>query len=157
LLNITIINRQKRYKVNQLPIRKLAKFLLEKSGKRGGIIWGDVSVVLVEDQESRDVNRAHLGHDYATDVISFNFDPMPGDTENEWHGEIVINVDFVCRTGPTYKGPNHELALYLAHGCDHLSGADDNTSQRRQQMRHRELRWLRGAKQQGLNLTLLTA
>ncbi len=112
--------------------------------------WGEVSVVLVDDRQSQEVNRNHLGHDYATDVISFNFEPMPGDSESEMNGEVVINVELACRLGPAYKGADRELALYLAHGCDHLSGADDDTPKHRQQMRRRELRWLKDAKHDGL-------
>lgn len=140
-----------------LPMRKLAEFLLNRSGQRAGVEWGDVSVVLVDDRQSQEVNRNHLGHDYATDVISFNFEPIPGDSGTEMNGEIVINVELACRLGPTYKGADRELALYLAHGCDHLSGADDNTPQHRRQMRRRELRWLQDATAQCLNLNLLTA
>ena len=36
----------------------------------------------------------------------------------------------------------HELALYIAHGLDHLSGADDATYEGYRTMRRRELRWL---------------
>lgn len=145
----TVTDWQKRRKTNKPAIQKLVEFFLRKSGQRAGIEWGEVSVVLVGDKQSRAVNRAHLGHDYATDVISFNFDPVPGEPENEVSGEIVINVELACRLGPTYKGSTHELALYLAHGCDHLSGADDNTPERRRQMRRRELRWLKNAKKHG--------
>ena len=38
---------------------------------------------------------------------------------------------------------DRELALYLAHGCDHLTGADDATPAGRARMRRRELGWLR--------------
>ncbi len=154
-MKISIINRQKIHNVNVQPLRKIAIFLLEQSAKSTPITWTDVSIVLVDDHESRDINRTHLGHDYATDVISFNFAPMPGDSENEMSGEIIINVELAYRCGLTFNGPNHELALYLAHGCDHLSGANDNTKHRRQIMRRRELRWLRNAKALGLNLNLL--
>jgi len=146
---VTVTDWQKRRKTNKPAIQKLMEFFLRKSGQRAGIEWGEVSVVLVGDKQSRAVNRAHLGHDYATDVISFNFDPVPGEPENEVSGEIVINVELAFRLGPDYKGPDHELALYLAHGCDHLAGADDNTPARRRQMRRRELGWIKEAKKHG--------
>jgi probable rRNA maturation factor len=148
-MHVSVTNLQKR-KIKSPAIRRLAEFLLEKAGKRAGIEWGEVSVVLVDDRQSQEVNRAHLGHDYATDVISFNFEPMPGELGTGETGEIVINVEYAWRLGPTYKGAYQELALYLAHGCDHLSGADDNTPQRRLQMRRRELRWLKEAQRNGL-------
>jgi len=43
-----------------------------------------------------------------------------------------------------------ELALYLAHGCDHLSGANDRTLRERRRMRRRELLWLAQARRNGL-------
>ena len=141
-MHISVINQQSGRKLNQTAIRRLTGFLLEKSGKRAGIKWGDVSVVLVDNKESLRINQAHLGHGYATDVISFNFDPIPGEPESGMCGEIVVNVEQACRLGKRYGGPDHELALYIAHGCDHLSGEDDNTPARRQRMRRRELRWV---------------
>lgn len=131
-------------------LRKLTEFLLRKAGKRAGIEWGEVSVVLVDDSQSHELNWLHLGHDYPTDVISFNFCPMPGQSGANTDGEIIVNVELACRIGSVFKGAHHELALYLAHGCDHLSGADDDTPHRRQQMRRRELRWLREAQQNEL-------
>ncbi len=104
-------------------------------------------MVLVDDGASREINRAHLGHDYATDVISFSFDPIPGDTECGSCGEIVVNVEQAERLGHRYGGFARELALYIAHGCDHLSGEDDKTPAQRQRMRRRELRWLKEANQ----------
>jgi probable rRNA maturation factor len=146
-MNVSVINRQTRWKVGEKEIRRLTEFFLHKAGKRAGIEWGEVSVVLVDDEASRAINRAHLGHDYATDVISFNFDPIPGDTESGSCGEIVVNVEQAHRLGSRYGGVAHELALYIAHGCDHLSGEDDKTPPQRQRMRRRELRWLKEAGQ----------
>ncbi len=149
-MHITVINRQRKQRLQLPAIQRLTEFLLNKSGKRAGLEWDEVSVVLVNDKESRTLNLAHLGHDYPTDVISFNFDPMPGETCSALSGELIINVECAYRLGATYKGPQHELALYLAHGCDHLAGAEDDTPPRRQQMRRRELHWLKEAESHGL-------
>ena len=78
-MNVSVINRQKRWAVKESTLRRLAEFFLLKAGKRAKTQWGEVSVVLVDDPGSRAINKAYLGHDYATDVISFNFDPIPGD------------------------------------------------------------------------------
>lgn len=153
-MNVSVLNLQKKWHVRRPAIQDLAEFLLQKSGKRARIEWGEVSVALVDNHKSRIVNQTHLGHDYATDVISFNFAPIPGNLGKLIDGEIVINIDFAFQFGPTYQGSDHELALYLAHGCDHLSGANDGTPKDRQRMRRRELQWLKDAKTQGLNLKL---
>jgi len=39
-------------------------------------------------------------------------------------------------------GAARELALYLAHGLDHLAGRDDDAPARRRAMRRRETAWL---------------
>lgn len=145
-MHISVINRQAKKNISLPTIRRLTKFFLEKSGKRAGIQWGEVSVVLVDDRESQEVNCSHLGHDYATDVISFNLAPIPGEKASGAFGEIIVNVEQACRLGPRYSGADHELALYIAHGCDHLAGENDRTPAERQRMRRRELRWLREAK-----------
>jgi ssRNA-specific RNase YbeY (16S rRNA maturation enzyme) len=49
---------------------------------------------------------------------------------------------------------NAELALYIAHGFDHLSGADDDTPARRAAMRRTEMRWLAGLQPEIKNLIL---
>lgn len=141
-MRVSIINQQSVAKVGLSGLKRLAQCFLVKAARRTGIDWGEVSVVLVDDQASREINKAHLGHDYATDVISFNFDPVPGDTGSGACGELVVNVEQAQRLGPRYGGFSRELALYIAHGIDHLSGEDDNTPARRQRMRRRELRWL---------------
>ncbi len=154
-MNISVTHTQPFCRINTGKIKKLATYLLGKAADRSGITWGNISIVLTDNVGIRKVNSSSLGHDYATDVISFNFEPMPGDPEGATDGEIIISIECACQRGPAFKGPNHELALYLAHGCDHLSGAEDNTTQQRQQMRRRELRWLNDAELQGLNFNLV--
>jgi ssRNA-specific RNase YbeY (16S rRNA maturation enzyme) len=72
-------------------------------------------------------------------------------------GEIVVNVERAAEAGPGHwprtRGDRsaiaRELALYIAHGCDHLCGADDASRVDRLRMRRRELRWLRAAERDG--------
>jgi ssRNA-specific RNase YbeY (16S rRNA maturation enzyme) len=58
------------------------------------------------------------------------------------------------REGPQHDGADAELALYIAHGFDHLSGADDNTPARRAAMRRTEMRWLAALQPEIKNLIL---
>jgi ssRNA-specific RNase YbeY (16S rRNA maturation enzyme) len=72
---------------------------------------------------------------------------MPGD--NHMHSaEIFVNVERAVVTAQKRNGwsASKELALYIAHGCDHLiSGENDANAAERMRMRRRELRWLREA------------
>ena len=68
---------------------------------------------------------------------------MPGE-EPGVYGELYVNCARALSAAPKRKGwsPAKELLLYVAHGMDHLSGADDHSSRDRAAMRRRELRWL---------------
>ncbi len=97
----------------------------------------------------QDANQAVFGINAPTDVISQRYLPVP--PSNALCGEIILNVEQALRVAPQRAGwsPGHELALYLAHGIDHLHGADDATPPLRRTMRRRELRWLKRLAQQG--------
>jgi len=111
--------------------------------------WAEVSVVLTDDAGIASVNRTFLDHARATDVITFTLLPMPGGGAGT-SGEIYLNVERAMGEGARRDGATDELALYLAHGCDHLAGANDRTVMERRRMRRRELLWIRRARQDGL-------
>jgi len=98
-------------------------------------------VVLTDNCGIIPVNREVFSKDRPTDVISFRYDPVPGE-ENEATGDLIVNVECALREGPAHDGADAELALYIAHGFDHLSGADDNTPQKQAAMRRTEKQWL---------------
>ena len=61
------------------------------------------------------------------------------------------NVEQAHReAGRRRQDPAYELAFYLAHGCDHLSGFDDRTTAQRARMHRRERRWLAEAAKESL-------
>jgi len=104
--------------------------------------WAEVQVVLVDDTAMAEINSDILGHEGPTDVITQRYEPMPGEPDG-LVGEIYINLDEADRVGRRAStSPAREVLLYLAHGCDHLSDADDATPAERRRMRRRELRWL---------------
>jgi len=116
-------------------------------------VWGSVTVVLTDDEGITQTNRDFLDKDRPTDVISFRYDPIPGE-DPAATGDLIINVDCAVREGPAHDGIDAELALYIAHGFDHLSGADDDTPVHREAMRETELRWLAELKSDIKNLIL---
>jgi len=112
--------------------------------------WQTVSIVLTGNGEIAALNLRHMGQDVCTDVLSFRYDPLPGEAPLPT-GEVVVNVELAVTEGrkrqkadPTWT-PSLELALYLAHGCDHLAGFNDATAAERRRMRRRELSWLKQA------------
>jgi len=116
------------------------------------IRWSEVTLLLVGDAQMTNANREYFGRDSATDVISFRYNPVPGETGVS--GDLMVNVECAVRTGPQYDGADAELALYIAHGFNHLSGADDDTPAHRAVMRRTEMSWLKNLKHEIQNLIL---
>jgi len=112
--------------------------------------WGNISVILTDDGRIAEVKQQVFGMDEVTDVIALRYDPVPG-IETRATAEVFVNVERAAKAGlrRTWT-PSKELALYLAHGCDHLAGQSDEDEAQRNRMRRRELRWLREADALGL-------
>ena len=126
----------------------LARFFWDQARRLSPVeAWSEVSVVLVDDAGIVPVNRMFLDQARTTDVITFTLAPVPGGVGT--CGEIYINLEKARAEGARRGGAGDELALYLAHGCDHLAGADDRTIVQRRRMRRRELLWIRRARRAG--------
>jgi len=147
-----LINRQKN-RINLPAIRRLtAKIagLLEAADPE--TVWQEVTLLLTDDAGITQYNREFFSKDRSTDVISFRCESIPG--EEGTTGDLIVNVECAVREGPQHDGISAELALYIAHGFDHLSGADDNTPARRAAMRRTEMRWLAELQPEIKNLIL---
>lgn len=151
-MKTTALNHQTSTQINKPAIhalvRKLSECLIAADPET---VWGEVSVVLTDDEGITQTNRKFFGKDRPTDVISFRYNPVPGE-DSEATGDLIVNVECALREGPAHDGPDAELALYIAHGFDHLSGADDDTPQKRAAMRRTEKRWLAELKSEIKNL-----
>lgn len=82
---------------------------------------GEIGYLFVDDGKILEVNREYLGHDYYTDVITFDYDE--NDTVS---GDIVISLDTV-RSNAQLFGKTYEEELYrvIIHGILHLCGIND--------------------------------
>ena len=125
-------------------LKRAAAFFAAKSSARIGEPFRAVTVILQDDAFSAEVHLAINGAEGATDVITQRYDPLPGEAAGVY-GELYVNVDQALRVAPKRRGwsPAKELLLYVAHGMDHLSGADDLRPADYDRMRRRELAWLR--------------
>ncbi len=139
-------NAQRCHKLNTPALKRLAASLayLAQMRRSDDAPWREITVHLLDDAGIAPVNTAILTHDGATDVITQRYDPCPGEPGG-LIGEVFVNVERARHSAPRRAGwsPDRELALYLAHGFDHLTGADDRTPLERTRMRRRELAWLR--------------
>ena len=124
-----------------------ARFFATKSAARIGVPFRAVTVIVQDDAFSDEVHRAINAAEGPTDVITQRYDPMPGEPEGVY-GELYVNADRALLAAPKRRGwsPAKEFLLYVAHGMDHLSGADDSEPADYSRMRRRELGWLAAAR-----------
>jgi rRNA maturation RNase YbeY len=82
---------------------------------------GDIGYMFVNDEEILEVNKQYLGHDYYTDIITFDYDE--GDVIS---GDIVISLDTVRSNAELFgKTYDDELHRVIIHGILHLCGIND--------------------------------
>ncbi len=82
---------------------------------------GQVGYLFVSDEKILHVNCQYLGHDYYTDIITFDY--TQGDTLN---GDIFISVDTVRSNAEKYHRPyDEEIHRVIVHGILHLCGLKD--------------------------------
>lgn len=109
------------------------------------IATAQISLALVDDESIHRINREFLGHDYPTDVISFQLD-SESDIESahesklkQLEGELIVSTETALREAVAHGWTaEDELTLYVVHGLLHLCGYDDLNDQARPVMRQRE-------------------
>ena len=91
---------------------------------------GEVGYLFCDDEHILQVNREYLGHDYYTDIITFDY--CEGDVLN---GDLVISLDTVRSNAELFgKQYDEELHRVIIHGILHLCGINDKGPGEREQM-----------------------
>lgn len=97
----------------------------------------DIELLIVENEEIRELNKEHRNIDKATDVLSF---PMEFDFPNMPLGSIVISKDYVIDKANEYKHSlNDEFTLLYIHGLLHLLGYDHEVDNGEHRLKEEEL------------------
>lgn len=132
--------------IDRSMLRRAAAFFARRSRLRVPETgtWHEVEIHLLDDKGSDELHRLIMNIAGATDVITQAYAAIPPE-ERGIHGELFVNAQWALRRAPKREGwsPAKELLLYIAHGMDHLSGADDTTPEGYRRMRRRELAWLK--------------
>lgn len=140
-MDIHVIQRQKALAVRRGALAALARRLAVRAFGEGEEPYASLDIVLVDDAAMPVCKERVFGVRRQTDVISLAYEAVPGIQPAT--AELVVNAERALQEGARHPGgAARELALYLAHGLDHLAGRDDDTPSRRRSMRRRETRWL---------------
>lgn len=130
-LDLTIQDGQSR-KIDLKDIDELAHLVWNTEAKRAG----EITIILVDDEQLTKINIEFLTKDYKTDVIAF---PLSDEDDDLFEGEIYISVDRVIENAATYDVmPSHELKRIVAHALLHFLGYSDKEKPLKQEMTKRE-------------------
>ena len=105
--------------------------------RRETSVWIE-TVAATYDRRIGEINREYLGHDYYTDIITFDYDES-----DVLNGDIVISVDTVRSNAEQFgKSFDDELHRVIIHGILHLCGINDKGPGERELMEAAEDRAL---------------
>ena len=134
---IEIQNLQTTIPLNLLQLKKLIRKVL----KHQQIVDAHLSFVFVSDLKIKALNKKYLQHDFATDVLTFDWRPKGSGSSLE--GEIIISAQTAKRQAAEYDlSLKDEILLYMVHGVLHLLGFDDHSPAKIKKMRAQEKKLL---------------
>lgn len=109
--------------------RKWAQAALQQGG-------AEVVLRIVGEEEGRTLNRDYRGKDYATNVLTFVYDDLPG---GGLAGDLVLCAPVVAReAGEQGKLVDAHYAHLTVHGMLHLQGYDHENEAEAQEMERLE-------------------
>lgn len=109
----------------ELPDHDSLVAWIDYAVKNEGCFTGNISYVFCSDEYLWNMNKQYLGHDYYTDIITFDY------VEDKYiSGDLFISIDRVGDNAKTYNVSREtELLRVMIHGVMHLVGYDDQTDE----------------------------
>ncbi len=126
----------------RLPQKRLTARWLHEVAQAEGYTLGDVTYIFCSAQRLLEMNRQYLGHDYFTDVITFDYSDRKG--TRIVSGDIFIDVETVADNARQYGFTAlQEMRRVVVHGVLHLCGQGDKTPRTNAQMHRKEDKYLK--------------
>lgn len=95
----------------------------------------EISLLLTNEDDIRELNARYLGKNKPTDVLSFPHSSVPINESCQVLGDIVICLEFAKKQAHEFGTDlSTELACLAVHGGLHLLGYDDKTKKQSEQM-----------------------
>lgn len=129
---------------NYLPAKRLVlRRWIEEVIRLEGYKAGEINYIFCSSEYHRQMNRDFLGHDYYTDVITFE-ERESRVEDGIVAGEVYIDVATVTDNAEIYNSlPVNEMRRVIVHGALHLCGHKDKSPWAEKQMRRLENRYLK--------------
>lgn len=134
---------------NYLPTNRLKlRRWIQEVIRLEGYTAGEINYVFCSSDYHRQMNRDFLGHDYYTDVITFE-DRESRVEEGVVAGEVYIDVATVEDNADIYNVlPLIEMRRVIVHGALHLCGHKDKSPWAEKNMRRLENKYLKLLREQ---------
>jgi probable rRNA maturation factor len=117
---------------------RLKKFLLTLFKKEKEKL-AELQYIFCSDEYLLAINKQYLGHDYYTDIITFDLSAK----NQSINAEIYISVDRVKENADEFGNSfKKELHRVIFHGALHLCGFKDKTPKESKKMREMEEKYL---------------
>jgi rRNA maturation RNase YbeY len=153
-MQITISNQQTLIKIKNKPVKILLLFLTGKAEQNSPFPYHNVNILLVNDEKIKSYKLAFFDKNETTDVIAIPHSSTPASTLLS--ADIIISIETTLREAKKRNiAFEEEFALYLAHAIDHLTGATDSTTKKRNVMLKREKSWVAAARKKSLLKSLV--
>ncbi len=118
----------------RLPAKGRTAEWLRRAAEGEGHRTGSVNFIFCSRERHLAMNRQYLGHDWPTDVITFDYSEG-----NRIAGDIFIDPRTVAENAAEMMVDRDvEMRRVMVHGVLHLCGWGDRTSRERRRMRAKE-------------------
>jgi rRNA maturation RNase YbeY len=115
--------------------RRMLKAFIMSVFKKERKDLGSLNYVFCSDRKLLEINRTYLGHDYYTDVVTFDLSSRPGPID----AEIYISVERVKENARLFNvSYQEELIRVILHGALHLCGYRDKSKSDHRSMTKKE-------------------
>ncbi|MDD2562596.1 MAG: rRNA maturation RNase YbeY [Salinivirgaceae bacterium] len=119
--------------------KKQCRKWLDHSAKNEDFTIRNLNIIVTNDENLLKINNDFLGHDFFTDIITFNYNDG-----NKIDGELYLSFDRIVENALLNKVDFlEEFNRVIIHGLLHLMGYNDSTNDQITLMRTKEDNYLK--------------
>lgn len=117
-----------------LPDEQSLTAWIDFAVKNEDCFTGNLSYIFCSDEYLWNMNKQYLGHDYYTDIITFDY------VEDKYvSGDMFISYDRIVDNAQKFNVSREtELLRVMIHGVMHLVGYDDQTDEQEAEIHRKE-------------------
>ena len=101
-------------------MKRTSQWIMQVAADHGKTV-GNINYLFMNDDDILKANRQFVGHDYFTDIITFDYSRA-----DKISGDVMISLDTVASNAVKFNVPfSRELMRVIIHGVLHLCGIND--------------------------------